>query len=233
MQIKRRGIDMPYSLLLFFIFAVSSLQPQETAYIYNRIPPNEKGIEEINKLLSDPNIRLEDKQAAVDRLAVIVKQIHAADPNFPPEKMYNPLIGALNPSPNEPHHHVLRIHICRALGVFSLYEKGAAENVIPVLGRRMKDTNEHEDVRIEAARSLGKFFKHYQMASAELIDVLNLELSRGPQPGNIRLVTAVIQSLGALGDRRAFVPLMRVIQSQFPTTIKKEAQISLESIKWD
>jgi len=39
--------------------------------------------------------------------------------------------------------------------------------------------------------------------------------------------------LGALGDKRAFVPLMKVIRSNFPTGVKKEAQAALESIKWD
>ncbi|MCS7205051.1 MAG: HEAT repeat domain-containing protein [Leptospiraceae bacterium] len=217
---------------VFLIFFMAPLFGQETIPIFNRIPPNEKGIEEINKLLSDPGIRIEDKQAAVDRLAVIVQQIYAQNPNFPPEKMYNPLIGALTPNPNEPHHHVLRINICRALGVFAIYEKGT-ENVIPVLGRRLKDVNEHEDVRIEAARSLGRFWKNTSMASIELVDALNIELQRGPQADNIRLVSAVIQSLGALGDKRSFVPLMKVIQSSFPTGIKKDAQASLESIKWD
>lgn len=219
-------------LIVITFFYTASIFSQETAPIFNRIPANEKGIEELSKLLSDPNVRIEEKQLAVDRLGVIAKQIYAEDPNFPPEKIYNPLLGILTPNKNEEFHYVLRVNICRALAQFSNYEKGV-ENVIPALGRRLKDSNEHEDVRIEASRSLGRFYKYSNLASTELIDALNNELSRGPQPDNIRFITALIQSLGALGDKRAFVPLMKVIKSNFPTGVKKEAQASLESIKWN
>lgn len=218
-------------LIICILFILTDLNSQETGPIFNRVPANEKGIEELTKLLSDPKVRIEDKEGAVDRLGVIARQIYAENKNFPPEKIYNPLLGALNPT-NEPYHHVLRMHICRALAQFDIYEKGV-ENIIPALGRRLKDTNEHEDVRVEAGRSLGRFQKNRVLASTELIEVLTKELERGPQPDNIRLTTVVIQSLGALGDKRAFVPLMKVIKSNFPTGVKKEAQISLESIRWD
>ncbi|MFN3603400.1 MAG: HEAT repeat domain-containing protein [Leptonema sp. (in: bacteria)] len=218
-----------YLLLVFVSFY--HLLSQETAPIFNRVPANEKGVEELTKLLSDPKVRIEDKEGAVDRLGVIARQIYAENKNFPPEKIYNPLLGALNPT-NEPHHHVLRMQICRALAQFDIYDKGV-ENIIPALGRRLKDSNEHEDVRVEAGRSLGRFQKNRILASTELIDVLSKELERGPQPDNIRLMTVVIQSLGSLGDKRAFVPLMKVIKSSFPTGVKKEAQISLENIRWD
>ncbi len=219
--------------LMFLYFSlVFSLFTQETAPIFNRVPANEKGIEELTKILSDPKIRIEEKQSAVDRLGIIAQIVYAEKMNIPPEKIYNPLLGALTPIVGEAHHHVLRINICRALGVFSYYDQGI-ENIIPALGRRLKDDKEVEDVKIEAARSLAKFQKHSATASTELIDVLVKELDRGPQPDNIRLTTAVIQSLGALGDKRAFVPLMRVIKSSFPTGLKKEAQASLESIKWN
>ncbi len=219
-------------LPLLLLFININIFSQETAPIFNRIPANEKGIEELSKLLSDPNVRIEEKQLAVDRLGVIAKQIYAENPSFPPEKIYNPILGVLTPNTKEEFHYVLRIHICRSLGEFSIYDKGV-ENIIPALGRRLKDEKENEEVRIEAARSLARFRKHSSIASTELIDALNSELSRGPQPDNIRFITSLIQSLGALGDKRAFVPLMKVIKSNFPTGVKKEAQISLESIKWD
>ncbi len=217
--------------LILILFTSSVIFSQETGPIFNRVPANEKGIEELTKLLSDPKVRIEDKEGAVDRLGVIARIIYSQNKDFPPEKIYNPLLGALNPT-SEPHHHVLRMQICRALAQFDVYDKGI-ENIIPALGRRLKDPDENEDVRVEAGRSLGRFQKNRALASTELIDVLSKELERGPQPDNIRLITVVIQSLGALGDKRAFVPLMKVIKSSFPTGVKKEAQISLESIRWD
>ncbi|HNJ05700.1 MAG TPA: hypothetical protein PLB73_15680, partial [Leptospiraceae bacterium] len=70
-------------------------------------------------------------------------------------------------------------------------------------------------------------------ATTELVAALNSELERGPQADNVTVATAIIRSLGSLRDRRSFVPLMRVIQSRFPTSTKREAQRALENIKWD
>jgi HEAT repeat protein len=233
LKIPERGNKMKkIAFLILILLTFNILMAQETAPIFNRIPANEKGIEELSKLLSDPNVRIEEKQLAVERLGVIAKIIYVENPNFPPEKIYNPMLGVLTPNQNEKYHYVLRMTICRALGEFSIYDKGV-ESVIPAIGRRLNDESENEEVRIEAARSLSRFRKHSNLASQELIRALEKELSRGPQPDNIRFTTAVIQSLGALGDKRAFVPLMKVIKSNFPTGVKKDAQASLESIKWD
>jgi len=220
-----------HTILSIFLF-VNVVLAQEVATVFNRVPANEKGIEELSKLLSDPNVRIEEKQLAVDRLGVIARQIYGDNPDFPAEKIYNPLFGVLTPNDKENYHKELRLHICRALGNFSVHKKGI-DAIFPVLGRRLLDDNEDEEVKIEAARSLGRFWNHSSLASTELINSLNKELARGPQPDNVRLITAVIQSLGALGDKRAFVPLMKVIRSNFPTGVKKEAQAALESIKWD
>lgn len=207
----------------------SSVFGQSTAPIFNRIPANEKGVEELTRLLSDPAVRIEEKSNAVDRLGVLARQLY--DSNFPPEKLYNPLLGALNPQKDEPYHHVLRIHICQALGNFWNLKGG--QDVIPALGRRLQDLAEHEEVRIAASRALGKFRNQSDQAAQELLGGLDKELERGPQADNVTVVTATVQGLGALGDKRAFVPLMKIIKSRFPAGVKKEAQRSLESIKWD
>ncbi len=215
-------------LLLFCLFAPVALLAQETAPIFNRIPANEKGVEELTRLLSDPSVRIEEKSNAVDRLGVLAKQLYNSD--FPPEKLYNPMLGALTPRPDEPYHHVLRIRICYALGNF--WNMKGGQDLIPALGRRVQDLEEHEEVRIAAALSIGKFRHQSELAARELLAALEKELERGPQADNIHVVTAIVQGLGALGDRRAFVPLMKIIKSRFPAGVKKEAQRSLESIRW-
>jgi HEAT repeat protein len=221
---------MKYWMIVFCgLFSPIALLAQETAPIFNRIPATEKGVEELTRLLSDPNVRIEEKSNAVDRLGVLARQLYNSD--FPPEKLYNPLLGALTPRSEEPYHHVLRIHICRALGNFWNLKGG--QDVVPALGRRLQDFQEHEEVRIAAAQSLGKFRNQSDLASQELLTALDKEVERGPQADNVTVVTAVVQSLGALGDKRAFVPLMKIIKSRFPAGVKKEAQRSLESIRWD
>lgn len=216
--------------LLFFLFLAPGIVfAQETAPVFNRIPANEKGVEELTRLLSDPGVRVEEKSNAVDRLGVLARQLYGS--NFPPEKLYNPMLGALNPQQGEAYHYVLRIHICQSLGNFWNLKGG--QDVIPALGRRLGDVQENEEVRIAAARSLGKFRLQSDQAAQELLSGLEKEIERGPQADNVTIVTSMVQGLGMLGDKRGFVPLMKLIKSRFPSSVKKEAQRSLESIRWE
>jgi len=218
--------------LIFFVgfcFLPAALAAQETAPIFNRIPANEKGVEELTRLLSDSQVRIEEKSNAVDRLGILARQLYNSD--FPPERLYNPLLGALTPQQNEPYHHVLRIHICQALGQFCNLKGG--QDLVPALGRRVQDLEENEEVRIAAAMSLGKFRNQSDQAAQELLAGLDKEIERGPQANNVTVVTSMVQGLGMLGDKRAFVPLMKLIKSRFPAGVKKESQRALESIRWD
>ena len=215
--------------LVGFCFLPAALAAQETAPIFNRIPANEKGVEELTRLLSDPQVRIEEKSNAVDRLGILARQLYNSD--FPPERLYNPLLGALTPQQNEPYHHVLRIHICQALGQFWNLKGG--QDLVPALGRRVQDLEENEEVRIAAAMSLGKFRNQSDQAAQELLAGLDKEIERGPQANNVTVVTSMVQGLGMLGDKRAFVPLMKLIKSRFPAGVKKESQRALESIRWD
>ena len=96
----------------------------------------------------------------------------------------------------------------------------------------LANSGEREEVRNAAAQALVRFQNHSAAAADQLIAALNKELDRGPQPENINVVTAIVNALGTLQDRRGFVPLMRVIQSAFPNHTKGRAQAALEAIRW-
>ena len=214
-------------LILFFLALPGMLAAQDISPTYfNRITLD--GVDELARALSDPEIAIEQKQLAVNRLGELARQL--PNSKVPPSRLYNPLLGALRPEKNVQDHHVLRMAICNALRNFSDLE-GSSQLIGP-LGRVLMDQDEHEEVRAAAARALASFRKDQQAAADALITALNKELERGPGPKNISVTSVICISLGSLRDKRAFVPLMKVVQSTFPNQTKSNAKTALESIEW-
>lgn len=215
------------SAALLFALTAPAFAQESTCYIFNRIPVT--GVDEIAKQLSDPKVRLEDKSCAVSRLGELSREL-VNNKNVAPSSIYNPILGSLAPQTQTADHHILREAACQALARFS--DLPESERLIQPLGKVVKEDS-HEEVRLACARALSRFYKDAAGATTELVAALNSELERGPQADNVTVATAIIRSLGSLRDRRSFVPLMRVIQSRFPTSTKREAQRALENIKWD
>ncbi len=208
------------------VLAAALSAQDNTTMIFNKIGLSGSG--ELAKALSDPQVRPEDKVLAIRRLGELSKELHT-NQSIPPSQLYNPILGVMVPQTQSQDHHLLRTAACETLALFADFSE--AGNLLGALGTRMK-SDPNEEVRLAAARSLGRFFKNREGAAALLVESLDTELGRGPQADNVRLMGAVIRSLGILQDKRAFVPLMRVIKSGFPTYTKREAQTSLENLKW-
>ncbi len=189
------------------------------------------GSDELDKAISDPRIGVLEKRLAIQRLAQLAGQLKGPQgKNVAPSRLYNPLLGVLTPQKSVRDHYILREEACTALAAFSTLQ--GSEQLVGPLGKRLVDTNEREEVRMSAARSLSKFRKDSAAAAGQLVQALNQEIERGPKADNINLTTGIVVALGQLGDKRSFVPLMRVVQSRFPNTTKRRAQASLESIRW-
>lgn len=214
-------------LFLSLLAAVPAYAQESTCYLFNRIPIT--GAEEITKQLSDPKVRLEDKSCGISRLGELSREL-VSRKDIAPSSLYNPILGALAPQTQMADHHILREVACQALARFS--DLPESEKLVAPLGKVLKEDS-HEEVRLACARALSRFFKDAPTATQELVNALNSEIEKGPQADNVTVTTAVVRALGGLRDRRSFVPLMRVIQSRFPTSTKREAQRALENIKWD
>jgi len=214
-------------LAILFALTAPAFSQESTCYVFNRVPIT--GIDEITKQLSDPKVRLEDKSCGVARLGELARELIDRK-DLAPSSLYNPILGALAPQVEVPGHHILRESACQALGRFS--DLPESEKLVAPMGKILREDN-HEEVRLACARSLAHFYKDSNSATTELVTALNIELEKGPQADNVTVATAIIRSLGGLRDRRGFVPLMKVIQSRFPTSTKREAQRALENIKWD
>lgn len=222
---------MKYLLYIFIAFSLaltSIVFAQDgSASIMNRIGLDGSG--ELAKMISDPKVSIASKRNAVQRLGELSKDL-PANKNIPSSKLYNPILGVLTPQKGVEGHHVLRQEACNVLSKFA--DMDGSQNIINPLGRVIQNSDEHKDVRVAAARSLSKFRSQSSVAAESLLIALDKEMKLGPNPNNVRVVSAVISSLGRLGAKKAFVPLMRVLQSGFPSSTKRQAQASLESLEW-
>lgn len=215
--------------LVVIISGGFSLQAQaiQTAQIWNRIPVD--GASKIAEMLSDPTVGVEEKVEGVYRLGELSRDL-VNRKDIPASSLYNPILGVMVPQNNVKDHHVLRMAACNALSRFSTIPGG--DQVLPSIGRLLQNMDEHEEVRLEAARAVGKFYNSGAAAAEILIGALRKELERGPVANNVSVTTAIIQAIGGLREKNAFPVLMSVIKSNFPTGTKREAQKSLENIKW-
>ena len=192
----------------------------------NRIPL--EGSEELDRALADPAISVTDKRYAIRRLGQLSGQLQGS--GYSPSKLYNPLLGVLTPQPSVQDHYLLREAACNALANFAKLD--GSEQLVGPLGKILRNGDEREEVRMAAARTLGQFSNNSTAATEQLVAALDQEMDRGPTPTNVNLATGIVASLGRLGDKRSFVPLMRVIKSRFPTQTKRRAEESLDSIRW-
>ena len=222
-----RSLGSGVALALLVLVTLPALADDvDTGQAFNRVTLKGRG--ELAKTLSDPNIGVQQKSLAIRRMAELVKDLGSA-PDVAPSELFNPILGVLSlPGPK---YEVLRRIACEALYAFS--DLQGSESLVKPLGNVVNNKNETNDVRIAASISLGRFSKDKVAAADELVRALNEALSEGPRGDNIRLTASIINGVGRLRDKRSFVPLMRVIQSNYPTTAKQAAQRALENIDWE
>ncbi len=119
-------------------------------------------------------------------------------------------------------HSKVRIAACYALGSFG------ENDVIPVLISSLKE-DKHYAVRVAAAYVLQTFKE--ESAVDGLIDGLLLEIQKDKN-ASFPVVRQIIRSLGVIGNKKAFIPLLKATQVSFPNDIKEDAQESIEKITW-
>ncbi len=196
----------------------------DTGHAFNRIPL--KGRAELSTMLSDPRVAVQQKTMAINRLVELRKDLASSPDKVPASELYNPIRGMLTHDQA-----VLRRSACAALQEFA--DEPGAEALVKPLGTILNNQSETNEVRIAAATSLGRFTKHRIAAADELARALNDLVAQGARGDNVVLTASVVNGLGRLRDKRSFVPLNRVIRSNFPTSVKEAAQKALENIDWD
>lgn len=187
-----------------------------------------EGRAELSRALSDPQVGTLQKEEAIKRLAHLTLYLDEHK-EVAPSELFNPILGALSLKGKK--YEMTRKVACQALTSFA--DLDGSDKLIGPLGRVAANADESFVVRRAAASALGRFRKNGEQAAAELTRVLSVELDTGPKGNNISFTTTVVHALGRLRNKKSFVPLMRVMDSAFPTETKMAAQKGLENIDWE
>lgn len=115
----------------------------------------------------------------------------------------------------------------RVAACYALAEIGGADTIAPIVTTLKEDYS--ATVRVAAAYVL----QLYQEESAVdgLIDALLLEIQKN-RNASYPVAKQIVRSLGVIGHKKAFIPLLKATQVSFPDDVKEDAQVAIERIKW-
>ncbi|MCE9501241.1 MAG: hypothetical protein K8R21_12210 [Leptospira sp.] len=211
----------------------SGVNSQDQLYdVYDKIERIKlKDIDQLLQLAADAEIVPMVKERAINRIGVLLNENPAEA-----EKQQNVITAMSNAitqnttdSPAKPTYKV-RSAACICLRVFD--RTPMAVSAIEIVRKTMME-DKSLDVVSACAHSLGDFSLNSAPATKAILERLNRDYSKENRSSeDIRVISIIINSLGRLGSKQAFIPLMKVIQSGFPVSIKKEAQIAIDKLKW-
>jgi len=99
----------------------------------------------------------------------------------------------------------------------------------------MKDKN--TDVSTACVYSLSQYPRKGRLASRALLKKFTIDLKHARKQkitkDNIKMAKAIIKALATLKQKQAFIPLMKIIQSSYPVSVKRLAENAIEKINWD
>lgn len=182
-------------------------------------------------LLNDDSVTLVLKTKGMARLGAIYRERpDALDKDA--DEVFNVIISTRNKyNKDAKEENALRKESVLALGIFSKNAK--AEQAIDEAKGSLANDKSYQ-VNSSAAHILREFKDNAGKANNVLIAKLDESLKKTVWTENdLRLTFTVISSMGALGEKRSFIPLMRVLQSGYPIYVKKAAEEAIGSIDWE
>ncbi len=115
----------------------------------------------------------------------------------------------------------------RVVAAKALADIGDARAVHP-LAERAWDRDEEVTVKRAAVQALGLLGE-----TAKTKEVLNFLFNILETTRDNGLAADVCDTLGLIGDKSAFVPLLRVTQGDFLNYVKERAQIAISKLQWN
>lgn len=210
----------------------SSLLAQDFAEQFAKI--DLKDVDQVTQAITlKESVRATVKVAAINRLAAIYrKEQSKADGQVPQFLQAIATAMDLHKDDTDPNNYTIRVASCYALNAFD--SSGNATNAIQTAGKTLLEDS-HLEVKSACAKSLGEFQKNKEPATKQLLEKLDMDYKKKDFiKREVWVATFVIRSLGKLGSKQAFIPMMKVIQSDnFYVENKKEAQLAIEKIVWN
>lgn len=188
-----------------------------------------KDADQLLKLVEREDITTMVKVRAVQRIAALYRENREeAEPQA--QKFITTLTNGLKnlkKDENPYFHFKARSSICMALGDFD--NSDHASTAIAAIREALLNDPNHRVIQT-CAQSLGEFRNNRSKAADALIERINKSLQESSiKYGDVGIMSVTVASLAKLRQKKAFIPLMRVLQSGYPDHVKKEADRAIAS----
>lgn len=223
-----RAFKLLFFSIGFFIFQFTLFS--QDAIIRNGV--NRVGLKDADqllKLIERDDITTTVKIRAVQRIATLYRENREeAEPQA--QKFITSMTNALKnlkKDENPTFHFKVRESVCMALSDFDNSDH-AASAIASIQEALLNDPNAR--VVQSCAQSLGEFRNNRSKAADALIARIEKNLAQKEiKYGDTGIMTVTISSLEKLRQKKAFIPLMRVIQSGYGVNVKNAADSAIES----
>lgn len=215
-------------LFSIFLFAsiTTSLHAQKLAdSLTSFIKSSEvRHLETLSKIFADRSVADKARVLAAEKIIELYSAKHAEADKYAEKVLANTEIAAADSKT------VMRTYSCHLLDKFANSAKSdKAFAIVKTLLPKEVDA----ETASTYAKALGKYQKQAVEASDILLTRLDLFLQQQYQQKNeIKYLKSVIESLGFLKQKKAYLPLMKILQSQYADDVKKTAETAMEKIPW-
>lgn len=221
---------------LFFVM-VTVLFAQDSSYeVYrktiNHMGPNDT--EFLMQMVESKDFSTPIKVLAVERVGQLVESGH---------KSVNPKVGQLYPKLSEAYdahpevglpynHEKIRRAVCLSLSQFEATDQ--KQPIIDIIAAKLAK----EKVLLVYGSCMQALSTYIKYDPDKIVDVLLKELmtygftkEAGYTDENIAKIQSIVTAMGDTNSKKAFVPLLRVLESGLPISVKKTAEVSIDRIE--
>lgn len=181
--------------------------------------------EDLVELIEDDEIKAPIKAKAVARLGQLY-----ADEKQKGEAYVEGFINTMNKVFVDDYDPVVRRAACTSTANFRTSKH--AEKAIEVLTNPLVNDVDYLVV-VACAKALGTFKSHKSKATVAILKRMRVEVRKNTtKTDDYATMMAMVQALGNLGDKKSYIPLMKVLQSRHPSNIKRMAHTAIDMIEW-
>ena len=233
---QKKAVLLSFTIFMAFSLTLIDLYPQRGSKIESIIENIEiNNISQLIDLAQAKGIRAEVKVKALHRISHLFRR-NKNKKNLPAIKTVKQLgkVARLNSQDRGSNFlYKVRQAVCSTLSMINSKEVSPF-SIGEIQTLLLKEKNDR--VRVSCFHALGNFRVAGDLASKVLLEQLKTIYKQGKiseisHESTIQLIV-IIRSLGELASRSAFIPLMKILQSKYPISLKKEAEKAIEKISW-
>lgn len=175
------------------------------------------------RIVKDPETLRYAKVRALEKMSVIYQQSGKQGEQVAYRYLVGISAGLAHKSPD------VREAACAAVGVFS--ESAIAPQLASTIAKTLRDEL-HPGVIATCARSLQVFSKEAATITPALLAQLDRYLAElRDNSADERALRELCRALKAMKQRKSFIPLLKLLQSRYSESVKREAQEAIQAIR--